>query len=273
MRSLNRSLPPDTTVAKPTEAVLQAFRDAALSVTKLYKEASSSQQRERQAGYQDALDELLTFLDKENLGLGDGEGWRVRQWATERLAGSAAAGNDASESDDDKESVKHGDGGTNTGADAKDVPESSPVPELRESLPSAFVQPSTTSAHPPNTTPPKSDAFTFRSEMSYPRDVEMNTQDSNSSNSSPPEQHALLLPQPPLRPRRARHNHNSNSTSHRHDRHGHRANANRRLGQGVGSKRKLDFGDFFDFANLPDGKDGSGGAGCGGGGGKRGRTS
>ncbi|KIW76375.1 hypothetical protein Z517_11121 [Fonsecaea pedrosoi CBS 271.37] len=86
MRSLNTSLP--STRPAPPEQLLQAFRTAALSVTNLYKSAVTDQNASRQAGYQDALEDLLSFLDKENLGLQDGEGWRVRQWATERYEGS-----------------------------------------------------------------------------------------------------------------------------------------------------------------------------------------
>src|SRR6266516_2027032 len=90
MRSLNTSLPassPPKPNFGPPEQLLQAFKSAALSVTNLYKTASADQNRARAEGYQDALDDLLLFLDKEHLGLGDGEGWRVRQWATERLDG------------------------------------------------------------------------------------------------------------------------------------------------------------------------------------------
>lgn len=102
LRPLSRSLPrPSSTRAKePPEAVLQAFKEAAHSVTKLYKEAAASHTRARQAGYQDALDDLLAFLDREDLGLDDGEGWRVRQWATKRLDTSDRRPNRA---DDDRE--------------------------------------------------------------------------------------------------------------------------------------------------------------------------
>lgn len=43
--------------------------------------------RSRADGYQEALEDLVGFLDKENLGVGDGEGWLIRQWAMERLDG------------------------------------------------------------------------------------------------------------------------------------------------------------------------------------------
>ena len=64
----------------PPEELLPAFRQAALSVTNLYKSAANYHDSIRQTGYQDALEDLLKFLDKENIGLQDGEGWRVREW-------------------------------------------------------------------------------------------------------------------------------------------------------------------------------------------------
>src|ERR1700709_2857179 len=91
MRSLNTSLPgtspPKQYHGEPPEQLLQSFKAAALSVTKLYKTAAADQGRARAEGYQDALDELLAYLDKEDIGLSDGEGWKIRRWATERLDG------------------------------------------------------------------------------------------------------------------------------------------------------------------------------------------
>ena len=92
MRSLNKSL--------PKTDVHQSFRTAALQLTNLYKSAVADVDRARSDGYQEALDDLLTFLDKENLGLGDGEGWRIRQWATERFDGSRHANSDEDDEND-----------------------------------------------------------------------------------------------------------------------------------------------------------------------------
>lgn len=92
MRSLNKSL--------PKTDVHQSFRTAALQLTNLYKSAVADVDRARSDGYQEALDDLLTFLDKENLGVGDGEGWRIRQWATERFDGSRHANSDEDDEND-----------------------------------------------------------------------------------------------------------------------------------------------------------------------------
>ncbi|CBX91696.1 hypothetical protein IAQ61_010993 [Plenodomus lingam] len=96
MRSLNTSLP--KTRRQPD--VHQSFRTAALNVTNLYKSALADIDNARNDGYQEALDELLAFLDRENMGMGDGEGWRIRQWATERLDGSQPK-QSSSDSDED----------------------------------------------------------------------------------------------------------------------------------------------------------------------------
>ena len=95
MRSLNTSLPSSTPRPQPPEQLLQQFKTAALSVTNLYKNAVYAESQARQAGYQEAIEDLLHFLDRENLGLTDGEGWRVRQWATERSDGLAHTSDDA----------------------------------------------------------------------------------------------------------------------------------------------------------------------------------
>jgi hypothetical protein len=101
MRSLNKSLPK----TKRQPDVHQSFRTAALNVTNLYKSALADLDRARTDGYQEALEELLGFLEKENIGTGMGEGWRIRQWAADRLEGALPkqAGSDSEEDDiDDK---------------------------------------------------------------------------------------------------------------------------------------------------------------------------
>ncbi|KAJ5868645.1 hypothetical protein N7534_003198 [Penicillium rubens] len=77
MRSLNTSLPSSTPRPQPPEQLLQQFKAAALSVTNLYKNAVCEQAQARSLGYQEAIEDLLHFLDRENLGLGDGEGWKL----------------------------------------------------------------------------------------------------------------------------------------------------------------------------------------------------
>ena len=96
MRSLNKSLPK----TKRQPDVHQSFKNAALQLTNLYKSALADVDRARSDGYQEALDDLLTFLDKGNLGVGDGEGWQIRQWATERLDGPRHTNSDEDDEND-----------------------------------------------------------------------------------------------------------------------------------------------------------------------------
>ena len=85
------------------EQLIDAFRAAALSVTKLYKTSASAQTKARQDGYQECLDDLLAFLDREDMGLADGEGRRIRRWLSERRAGSGDAMVQDKESEDEVE--------------------------------------------------------------------------------------------------------------------------------------------------------------------------
>ena len=265
MRSLNSSLPQSSSTKRsnpPPEQLIQSFKTAALSVTNLYKTAAADQARARESGYQDALDDLLVFLDKENLGLDDGEGWKVRQWATERLDGNSV-GQTASDSDDDR------------GEPTQRARSSSPVAQRSAGLEAEPVRLPSRSTSPvraisaPIPPPPASqqnpfqppETFSFRSAVLYPQDVDMQARDPPSQ-AEPQLQAQVPTPSPALRvevlPRGSR-------TPHRGSRHSNRSTAGARsLGSGAGSKRRIAFGDYFDIG-LGDGKDGQSG------GGKRGR--
>lgn len=273
MRSLNTSLPTSTPNPRPNEQLLQAFKAAALSVTNLYKTSATQQATARQAGYQDALDDLLTFLDKQNLGLGDGEGWRVRQWATERLS-STRSGHAASDSDDER------------GETEKRARSSSPVVQRRLSVELLQQRQASRSTSPVRTesAPPapslstqqhssifaRPEAFTFRSPYPYPQEVDMQAPETTTGNTTQAESatqsqsssstQAVRVEVVP-RGSRTPHRHGNHST-----RHVTRSSASvRSLGSAAGTKRRIPFGEFFDIGSLGDGKDGQGG------GGKRGR--
>ncbi|KAL8803251.1 MAG: hypothetical protein Q9182_003282 [Xanthomendoza sp. 2 TL-2023] len=279
MRNLHTSLPRSPSSRQPPEQLLQAFKTAALSVTNLYKTAASEQIRARQNGYQEALDDILAFLDKEHLGLGDGEGWKVRQWATERLDSNAADRGTVSESDDERAETE------------KRARSSSPVvqyksPNTENLPPRVSTSPlRVTSAPPPPQVlpqPPTShptsvpEIFSFRSSHPYPQDVEMASSQPASTVSTPtvsqPEIQATSVPTPPpavrveVLPRGARTSYrNSNSHASRHNTRGATLINRRSLGSGAGSKRRFDLNEYFDLGNLGEGRDG--------GGGKRGRLS
>lgn len=275
MKSLNKSLPksPNQRPAQPPEQLLQAFKSAALSVTNLYKISAADHSVARHFGYQDALCSLLSFLDKENLGVGDGEGWRVRQWATERLDGSPPA-HAGSDSDDDR------------GETTKRVRSTSPNLQRKPSQdtlqtrqPSRSISPVRISSAPsvtpvplsqPSSDVPRPEIFSFRSSHPYPQEIDMQSDITNSNTSQSESIHPGGSPNTPAvrlevvsRASRTPHPYRGGNFVNRHNTRS--STSTRSLGSGAGSKRRIAFNDYFDLGSLGDGKDGFGG------GGKRGR--
>ncbi|KAK7542490.1 uncharacterized protein J3D65DRAFT_217755 [Phyllosticta citribraziliensis] len=297
MRSLNTSLPPARRRTQPSAPLLQAFKSAALQVTNLYKAAASDRENAHDEGYQAALEDLLSFMDAENLGVGDGEGWRVRQWATEHLQ-DGLMGNSVGDSDDEPEEEQR-------------ARSSSPAVQRnpdRHQATSMTTSASTNNANPTpaqtnlrsSTTPepqpeilpsfdgssvPKAD-FTFRASQSLPppsHDLDMandvdNTDGAEDADSTRPPTSPVQIN---LRHNRPHHrNSRPSSTRSNHNRESSRAAAAAaaaataaamaglgNLGQGAGSKRRVPFGDVFDIGPG----NGNGRDGFGNGGGKRGR--
>ncbi|KAI5281037.1 hypothetical protein KEM54_003429, partial [Ascosphaera aggregata] len=94
MRSLNTSLPPagaQSAHTEPPEELLSAFKTAALSVTSLYRTSVAGQAHARHEGYQQALEDIKTFLDREGLAVDSIDGAKIRYWLDERIDGTAAA--------------------------------------------------------------------------------------------------------------------------------------------------------------------------------------
>ena len=267
MRSLNKSLPassPSSRNLPPPEQLLQAFRAAALSVTTLYRTAATDQVQARQTGYQDALDDLLTFLDKENLGLDDGEGWRVRQWATERLDGTPA-GQAGSESEDDRAETEKRAGSPSPVLQNKVIPPSSSQvrPKSRSSSPVRVEDPQppapSLSAYQ-NILRSRSD-FTFRSATPFPVDVDMHNPDPTGTTDSDTSVHQNSTAPSSVRVEIMPRTRNLNRHSSHPGKHNTRsATSMRSIGAGAGSKRRVTFPDFFDIGSLGDGKDFGGAA-------------
>lgn len=257
MRSLNTSLPSSTPRPQPPEQLLQSFKAAALSVTNLYKNAVCEQAQARQAGYQEAIEDLLHFLDRENLGLGDGEGWKVRQWATEKCDGTASqTGDEEDRGDSDKRDrtspptaarKEPPTAETTTRHPATSAPPSTPRPET------SALTPQPQEAH--NTSPA---VFTFSAGPTFPQyqDLDMDTQ--SSDNSTPPSQDGAPV-SVSVMPRGSRQSHRHNNVPRANAR-----SATRETPASLGSKRKFTFPDFFDLSGMANGKDMFGG-------GKRGR--
>jgi Domain of unknown function (DUF4588) len=268
MRTLKGSLPSASSsrpqASQPPEPLLQSFKQAALAVTTLYKTAASDHAKAYEEGYQDALEGLVGFLDKNNFGLQDGEGWGVRKWAMERYHGlgrqSQSSGDSDEERDEDKRDEHKRARSSSPILEAKLTPENS-IPQISLSMPQPI--PRSESAPPVpaplqdtarkttiNSTVPTSD-FTFRPMHEAPSVVEMDIEqpDVTSLSGAPtglPTVQVSLI-QRPQKPQ-SNHPHNTRSYSRQ-------ASSISNLGAGAGTKRRQPFGDFFDISGTP-GRDG-----------------
>lgn len=244
MRSLNSSLPSsNSNRSAPPQELLQAFRTAALSVTNLYKSAATNQASARQEGYQDALEDLLKFLDKENLGLQDGEGWRVRQWATARYEGGMP------QQEEEQEEEEH--------EERESDPTSRAISQDREEATINIQedQPRIDSRQDPEDDSNSDDRQPlFRFTANTPQENNMQTDEPSSP---------LILNEPssssttsPIRVEVLNRNNRPN-TRNQNGRHTTRTNQ-RDFTFTAGTKRKLQFPDFFDISSLGEKRDGSG---------------
>lgn len=247
MRSLNTSLPSSTSYSQPPEQLLQAFKAAALSVTNLYKSAVTDQAQARQSGYQEAIEDLLHFLDRKHLGLGDGEGWQVRQWATERLDGVPPT----CESDDDDKPTRSLSPVVNRKEQHEnDQPrhnsESAPLqPRVEhattEQQPSVKrEQPETDIAADPEPLT-KTPVFTFTAGPNFPlfpQDADMQTSDALPMSATSQDETAGVGVS--MVPRNGRTSTRLNGSTRRSPTNG----------PSIGNKRKVQFPDFFDLSGL-----------------------
>lgn len=247
MRSLNTSLP-KTRRRQPTPQpdTHKAFKDTALTVTNLYRTALADIERSRSDGYQQALEDLLGLLDKENMGVGDGEGWRIRQWATERLDGALPV---LSTSDTDEEPPEEQRARSSSPV-VEHIPEETQPAQLTprsDSAPPMAVEP----AHTDSDMPPLPPMFHFAAPQVYPSN---NNVDSSTYDIAAAARRAFPAPR-----------RNSNRSSSRNFQRSAAQNLVT-LGNGAGQKRKL-MNDFFnvDFNHDRRDRDGPGG------GSKRGR--
>jgi hypothetical protein len=242
MDTMRGSSPPKNLAsADSPEQLIDAFKAAALSVTKLYKTSAAAQAKSRSEGYQDCLDDLLAFLDKHKIGLGDGEGWQIRRWATERLDGRAT---------DDEDEVDKAET-----ASSPELPRPNTVSHVSAMRNDSAPPTSHTSAaetvveEPQMITVPTQETFTFQSSYPYPQESYPNlanldlsdpirTNDSTTQSSSTPQAsqtNRCRRERRGLRPR------NATTASH--------------LGKGAGQKRPINFAELFDVGSLNFGKD------------------
>ncbi|KAJ6785453.1 hypothetical protein PWT90_07115 [Aphanocladium album] len=209
------------------EQLLDVFKAAALSVTKLYKTSAQAESRARVDGYQDCLEDLLSFLDKENLGLCDGEGWRIRRWATERLDGrDSALQSTESEDETDKAAERTASPEmTRTSAEPQQLTATSmQQQQFKADSPAPTSQPR--HEEPPHFVVPSQDSFTFQSTHPYPNIATLDLSDSRPHD-------ATAFPARAAAKARL----GGPSTG--------RTRTSGHLGRGAGAKRRINFDDFF----------------------------
>jgi hypothetical protein len=226
--------------------LLEAFKAAALSVTKLYKTSASALAKSRADGYQDCLDDLLSFLDRENIGAVNGEGQRIRRWVTERLEGRETT-SPPLESDDEAEKTE---ATASSPQIPRSVPAVTPQPsdkgeiQMRDSAPPVLTTvtcPSTPVVEEVDIIVPSQETFTFQSSHPYPQDAAMRLANLDLSDSQP---HGA--------PNRSAQR-NGRSRSAR------TGGPRTSLGRGAGQKRKVNLAEIFDLGSLGNGKDVFGG--------------
>ncbi|KAI1425716.1 hypothetical protein F5Y12DRAFT_746389 [Xylaria sp. FL1777] len=245
MDAMRGSSPPKAAPsADSPEQLLDAFKAAALSVTKLYKTSAAAQAKSRSDGYQDCLDDLLLFLDRRNIGLGDGEGWQIRKWATERLDGK--------------------DSGPQITDDEEEVDKAEPVASPEPQRPTAVSQPSRNDSAPPASHPPAvvepaveepqtiavptQENFTFQSSYPYPQESYLNIanldlSDSIKTNDNMNQGASTTSVSHTTRMRKDKRYPRPRNTTTAH------------LGKGAGQKRPINFAELFDVGSLNFGKD------------------
>jgi hypothetical protein len=207
-----------TAATENPEQLLDVFKAAALSVTKLYKTSAAAESKARSEGYQECLEDLLFFLDKENIGLCDGEGWQIRRWATERLDGRDNA-LQSTESEDEVEKTER----TASPEITRTASESQATNTSQQRAEPCAASSTTRAEDAPHFVVPTQDNFTFQSSHPYPNIGTLDLSDSR------PHENQFSS-----RAAKARLN---NSSS--------RVRGSGHLGRGAGTKRRINFDDFF----------------------------
>jgi hypothetical protein len=281
MRSLKGSLPSTSAGRRQSEQpgggnqLYPAFQQAAVALTTLFKKAHENNTRAEEDGYQTAILDLLSFMDQENLGLQDGEGWRVREWATAKVHPDSRQGSANQESDEEPDEEKR----ARSSSPAMETNVSSTNPQEttsttttldktdRQSPRAESAPPIASTLSKTASTPTSHDSsrriglhapsaeFTFHSAQQLPAlDMEVET---TTPGHSPNLQSGLPTFQvnfAPTRPSRGTPRHSRQTRQ-----------STTALGPGAGSKRSLPFSGYFDFGDF--------GGGGGGGGGKRSKPS
>lgn len=202
---------------EPPEQLLGIFKAAALSVTHLYRSSIAAETRARVDGYNDCLDDLLLFLDKEGAGMSEHGLMKLRKWASDRREKRDSSPQTAESEDeaDKTEPTSQPAPTSTTSTTSTDIQQ----PALTETSMTQSNEPPAEDSRPPEFIVPTQDNFTFQTDHQYPNIELLDLSDSRTMN------------------------HHSRSQRHRTGKTGPRSSGP--LGRGAGAKRRMDFDDFF----------------------------
>ena len=196
LTSLSTTLPaqgrksPESQYDYPPAALMSAFKQAALSVTTLYKTANGEIEQARKQGYQDCLEDLLQLINSERI-YPNSEVIKIREWGLaerRRAGGDTETGAPLSdpvvdESEDERSRSRTAGSSSPMQADplAPPVPlqqhtRTPPVPPSYENTPTPPPPPQ---AYEPPPTKDSQVSFTFRSAHPVMEDIELADPTSN----------------------------------------------------------------------------------------------
>ncbi|KAK0644523.1 hypothetical protein B0T16DRAFT_460568 [Cercophora newfieldiana] len=223
--------------------LLDAFKAAALSVTKLYKISAQSQEKSRIDGYHDCLGDLLSFLDKEGLGTTDGEASKIRRWVLERIEGRDSV-SQGLESDEETEKPEVASPQAHRSSSAPTPSVTRNEVQMKDTAPQAVLvpQPPISTMAETEIVVPTQDTFTFQSSVPYPQDAYMSLANLDLSD---PQTHT------PSTTRSTTNTATPRTARGRVARTGPRTTG----GRGAGQKRKVNLAEIFDIGSLGNGKD------------------
>ncbi|VUC36918.1 unnamed protein product [Clonostachys rosea] len=209
------------------EQLIEVFKAAALSVTKLYKSSVAAETRARSEGYQECLDDLLGFLDREGHQLADGGLPKLRRWIAERREGGDVT-LPTSESEDEVEKAETTHPNNSASASANSTTptgtSSNQPPTRAASVDPAPVEIVPIPNEPPRFIVPSQESFTFGSDHQYPNIATLDLSDGRA---------------------RAPMSHHSSRQSRNRSATRNAFRVSNQLGRGAGTKRRMDFDDFF----------------------------
>ncbi|CAG9949634.1 unnamed protein product [Clonostachys rosea f. rosea IK726] len=208
------------------EQLIEVFKAAALSVTKLYKSSVAAETRARSEGYQECLDDLLGFLDRDGHQLAGGLP-KLRRWIAERREGGDVT-LPTSESEDEVEKAETTPSNNSTSASANSTTHtgisSNQAPTRAASIDPAPVEVVPIPNEPPRYIVPSQESFTFTSDHQYPNIATLDLSDGRS---------------------RTAMSHHSSRQSRNRSATRNALRVSNQLGRGAGTKRRMDFDDFF----------------------------